>query len=123
MSLNFPADPGPVNSLRISPDIVSIGVTWEPPSRGGKFVTQYEITHQLTLPVEVNPIGQVRLSNSTFSFRVSDLLPNFSYEIIVSALIGELQGEMVKSVQSTLTIGGSGVGRSGVGRGADKWWG
>ena len=76
-----------------------------------------KITHQLTLPVEVNPIGQVRLSNSTFSFRVSDLLPNFSYEIIVSALIGELQGEMVKSVQSTLTIGGSGVGRSGGGEG------
>jgi hypothetical protein len=89
---------------------VSILVTWEPPSdeRGGAFVTGYEVMHQLSLPVDSNPIRQTQLSNSTFLLRVSDLIPDLSYQIIVVALIGDLRGVAVMSVQSTLEIGNYG---------------
>lgn len=114
-----PAGPGPISSLRVSPDIASILVAWQPPTdeRGGAYVTEYEVTHRLSF-ASANPIRRMRLSNSTFSFRVSDLLPDVLYEVAVRALIEEYEGQNFTSVQKTLRIGekimGEGLHRSEV---------
>lgn len=72
--------------------------------RGGAFVTQYEVTHRLSV-AGANPIRRMRLSNSTFFFRVSDLLPDVLYEVAVRALIEEFEGQDFMSVLKTLSIG------------------
>ena len=108
--LNFPADPGAVNDLRISPDIASILITWERPSEneGGEFVTGYEVIHQLNTP-DANPIGQVLLDESLTTHRFTNLLPGRAYQIFVRALVEGRRGQPRQVAQSTRQIGGWGT--------------
>ncbi len=87
-------------------DIVSMVVTWEPPleEKGRGFITEYEIIHRLSREGE-NPIAQKRVTMGTTSHRITNLIPDLTYELTVKALIEDFEGQSLKVVQSTNTIG------------------
>lgn len=95
-----------MTNVSTTPDITSILVSWTPPlvEDGGKLITAYEITHQLHVR-DANPIGQVQVNASSRSFRVTDLLPEVTYQIVLRAIIENLVGEPRTVTLSTTSIG------------------
>lgn len=95
-----------MNALTATPDIVSIVVMWDQPSEemGRDFITEYEVTHRVPMG---NTIESTRVDNSTFSLRVSGLIPDVSFSFSVRALIGSLEGEQLEIIRFTNPIGQS----------------
>ena len=103
----FPTAPGPVSALRASADIVSILITWEAPSDevGGAYVSDYKITHLLTI-ADANPIDVVTVNSSfVMSLEISNLIPNTFYQIDIQPFIEDHEGRTMTSVLSTRQIG------------------
>jgi len=95
--------PGGVTSLEVIPDIVSVVVTWEPPTNGRDSITQYELSYGLSN--SENLITSVRLSSSTTSFRVTGLAPATAYMFVVTPSTSAGMGPRQRVVSTTHPIG------------------
>ena len=93
-----------MTALRVSPDITSIVVSWEPPveGEGRGLVTQYQVCYQ--------PIGAF-FSNCDFErdlvqrFRLTNLQPETSYVVRVRAHIERREGPVEQEMVTTKPIG------------------
>ena len=103
MSILFPIVPGGVTSLEVRPDIVSVVVTWEPPTDGEDSITQYELSYGLSN--SENFINSVRLSSSSTSFRVTGLAPATAYMFVVTPSTSAGAGPRQRVVSTTRPIG------------------
>lgn len=92
----------------VSPDIVSLLVTWDPPANEGsrRFLTEYEISHSL-FREGGNLIGRTRVGRSVTSHEIKDLLPGLHFKVRVQAMIGEIGGLPLTINLSTREIGES----------------
>jgi len=103
MSLLFTLVPGGVTSLEVIPDIVSVVVTWEPPTDGRGSITQYELSYGLSN--SENFINSVHLSRSTTSYRVTGLAPSTAYMFVVTPSTSAGVGPQQRVVSTTRPIG------------------
>jgi len=105
MSILFPLAPGGVTSLEVIPDIVSVVVTWEPPTDGRDSITRYELSYGLSN--SENFINSVRLSRSTTSYRVTGLAPSTAYMFVATPSTSAGVGPRQRVVSTTCPIGES----------------
>ena len=92
-----------MTSLEVIPDVVSVVVTWEPPTDGRGSITRYELSYGLSN--SENFINSVRLSSSTTSFRVTGLAPSTAYMFVVTPSTSAGVGPRQRVVRTTRPIG------------------
>ena len=81
-------------------------LTWDPPTdqRVHDLITEYELNYHLYVP-GANPINQIRVNRTVTSYRVTNLIPQMTYEVSIRARIGTLKGEVTIVIQTTRGIG------------------
>ena len=99
----FPAGPSEVTSLVATPDIVSVLLSWEPPTNGRGTITQYTVSHGLA--DSQNLIASRVLSGNTTSYRVMQLIPETAYRFVVTPSTSAGEGPPQRVTGTTRSIG------------------
>ena len=97
----FRPEPGPVRSLTVEPDIVSVMVSWEPPELGRDYITVYNISWLSGDDV----IGYDEVDGGTTSYRITGLEPETTYMVIVRAFTSAGAGMTSSETAITNEIG------------------
>ena len=102
-----PSVPGPVRSLSSSPDILSVTVRWQLPLGAGGFTTSHSISHRLTSGGAEEPfLGTAEVGGGVTSHRVTGLVPETQYTIVVEAFTSAGGGRTISVFGTTTDVGG-----------------
>ena len=102
-----PSVPGPVLSLSSSPDILSVTVRWQPPLETGGFISSYSVSHRLTTSGAEEPfLGTAEVGGGATSHRVTGLVPETQYTIVVEAFTSAGGGTNTSVFGTTTDVGG-----------------
>ena len=103
-----PSVPGQVRSLSSSPDILSVTVRWQPPLEASGFITGYSVSHRLTGSGSGGAfLGTAEVGADVTSFRVTGLVPETQFTILVGAATAAGEGSTAPIIATTTNVGES----------------
>jgi len=95
--------PGNVSALSAEPDILSVVISWEPPTVGLGYISTYKLCSKPVLARFQNCL--IFEEASVQSFRIEHLLPQTVYIVTLSASIADSEGPVEQVVVRTNSVG------------------